>query len=129
MYMRIRPKLKKIETDTLLLLLKHNVTRDEFLDGAGFEFHEKEQILGVGFHIRDRIEKFIKGEIGISDDVSFKYVIEIYEKMFPEYNHLSQEAKIKELYFMNSTKALLVTAIYFLNNFNGNVEAKTIYIY
>ena len=129
MYMQVRQKLSKISDLEILQFIKSNTRRDVFLKEKGLEFHEQENVLGVGFHIRDRIKEYLNMEENIFFEKSSQFVIEMYEGFFPESQASNKMDILTEWLSINDSRLFLATAIYFLNHFKGSVSAKTTYIY
>jgi hypothetical protein len=129
MYMMVRQKVEDISDLEIIKFLKSEKTRDQFLKEKGFEFHEREQVLGVGFHMRDVISDFVLVGNCSEDDKSIPYILMIYDVMYPENASSSKGDKLSDWLGKNDARLFLASALYFLKYFKGEVEAKTTYSY
>lgn len=129
MYMMIRQKLSKITDLNLLEFLLGRRSRDEFLTEYDLAFHEQEQVLGVGFQIRDRINKFLNTMEEAKDDKSIPFVLMMHQMAFPDSKASNRFEKLIEWSEKSDSKLFMATGIYFLNHFEGQVEAITAYNY
>jgi len=129
MYMLVRQKLNKISDLEILQFIKSDTKRWDFLLEKELLFHEQENVVGVGFHIRDRIKAYIDIYSEVNKETSVPFVIEIYKAAFPESKASTKFDILTDWLNKNDSKLFMATAIYFLNHFKGWVEAKTTYIY
>ena len=131
MYMMIRKKVSKITDKRLVKFLESKQTRDELFDEFDLQFHEKEQVLGVGFQIRDRVKQFIDLKSNLTVEKSIPFVLEMHKLAFPDSEASNKFDRMTQWLLRDkwSHKVCLATGIYFLNHFKGNVESETVYVY
>jgi hypothetical protein len=132
MYMMIRKKCKDITDARLLEFLNSHEHRQALLKGFGLEFHEQEQVLGVGFHIRDRMKALINlDDDTVTEDKATSFVLKMHELAFPESSIEDKNGKIWEWLEKDKhmSKVCLATGIYFLNHYERGVVAETTYRY
>ena len=129
MYMMVRQKLSKITDLNLLEFLNTRKRRDMFLTEHDLQFHEQEQVLGVGFHIRDRIKEYLDMENGPAFEASVPYVLALHRLVFPHSAAKNKLEGMQEWLDKADSKLFLATGIYFLNHFEGMVTAETTYVY
>ncbi len=129
MYMMIRQKLSEIKDLNLLSFLLTRKQRDIFLADFDLKLHEQEQVLGVGFWIRDRVKDYLELLPMADAEKSVPFVLMMHQMAFPESKASSEREKLQEWLEGDNVKLYLATGIYFLNHFEGQVEAVTIYKY
>lgn len=131
MYMMIRQKCKKITDARLLQFLNSDEHRQALMKAFDLEFHEQEQVFGIGFHIRDRVKEFIDIDSKVSHEKSIPFVLKMHDMAFPDSEASSKFDKMAEWLEKDKymSKVCLATGIYFLNNYEGGVMVETKYVY
>jgi hypothetical protein len=129
MYMMVRKKLSEITDLQILQFLKTNQKRDAFLEEHGLEFHEREEVFGLGFWLRDRIRDFLALSPMADGEKAVPLVLMMHKMAFPASTADGKHAKLTEWLEANNSKIFLATSVYFLIHFEGHVQSKQIYTY
>ena len=131
MYMMIRQKCSKITDEQLAAFVNGKQSRDKFLDEFDLQFHEKEQVLGIGFWIRDRLVDYLTLAPMADKEKSIRFILEMYVKAFPNSDIMDREGRLHDWQEKDKweSKMCLATGIYFLNHYKGGVRAVTTYTY
>ena len=135
MYMMVRQKLAAITDLQLLQFMTDKGDRCTFLADAGLLFHEQEQVLGVGFHIRDRAIEYSEADGKIEMDKGLPFLLDVYRA----YKILCKEnvSEVKDLDLLRefiteakfNSRPPFIVGVHFLNAYKGRVMAETIYTY
>ena len=129
MNMTIRPKVSRLTDLDIVKFLTSNISRCQFLEDNGFEVNEVQTLISLSFYIRERIRDFISLNSMAANEKTVPFVLMIHRVAFPDSTAGNKLEKMTEWLESNNPKLFLATALYFLNNFGGNVEEKVVYAY
>ncbi len=130
MKMLIRPKVKKLTDLDIVKFAVGNESRVGFLMREGFEQGEQDSLISLSFFLRDKIKYFLDVE---RDDNYFEasvpYILLLCKALFPDNSTGSKFSILTDWLDRKDAKLFLATALYFLKNFDGDIEEKKTYIY
>ena len=129
MNMTIKPKVSKLSDLQLIKFLKSNVSRYEFLEYNGFEVGEQQTLISLSFYLKDRIKDFISLESMVVIEESVPHILMIHQIAFPDSAASNRLEKMTEWLEANDSKLFLVSALYFLKHFEGEITEKTVFAY
>jgi hypothetical protein len=130
----IRQKCNNITDERLVEFLKSNEKREALMKAFDLQFHESEQVYGVGFKIRDILQKYMEVDhpgyrTSATMDKCIPFAKEFFTLAFPESEANTNFLKFAEILDKGkfNAKIHLAMGIYFLNHYKGGVMAETVY--